>query len=80
MKLKEYLNELNRLVNKYPDVLEMKVITASDDEGNSYQCVLNNPSIAQVESLEKCYNLDLIDIWQEDSNISLEECNVVILN
>lgn len=39
MKLKQLLKELNELVEKKPEALEMDCVYSIDDEGNSYKPV-----------------------------------------
>jgi len=43
MILKEYLNHLNTLAKDKPELLDLLVITASDDEGNSFNPVVYTP-------------------------------------
>lgn len=45
MKLKDYIVELNKLIENNPKSLEMNVITSSDDEGNNFVDVFYSPSI-----------------------------------
>lgn len=45
MKLKEFLNELNQLVEKHPEYLDLDVITAKDAEGNGFDLVYYGPSV-----------------------------------
>ena len=49
MKLEEYIESLTELVNKHPEYLEYYVVTASDDEGNSYNAVHYIPSLMFVD-------------------------------
>lgn len=49
MKFKEYLEELNKLAEENPESLNMDVIYASDDEGNSYHTVIGSGSLVEVE-------------------------------
>ena len=68
MKLKEYLKELNRMVEENPAILEYTVIYSSDDEGNSYAGVYYTPSTGNFEPEEQEFEPDL------------EPTNAVILN
>lgn len=45
MNLREYLKELQELVNKNPQALDYKVIYAKDDEGNEYSPVSYSPTV-----------------------------------
>lgn len=49
MKLKDYLNHLNKLVESRPEILEMPVIYASDDEGNIYRLCNYEPSVGTYD-------------------------------
>jgi len=52
MKLKEWLDNLNAMVAKDPSILELDAITASDDEGNSYNDVNYTPSVGNFDGLD----------------------------
>ncbi len=52
MKLKNFLENLNEFVKQNPKVLELDVVTSSDDEGNSYNLVHYSPSIGIYEDRE----------------------------
>ena len=49
MKLKDYLEELNKIVKEKPESLEWKVVYAKDDEGNGYQTVSYLPSYGSFD-------------------------------
>ena len=49
MKLKDYIEDLQKLATKYP---ELVVVTASDDEGNSYGEVNYSPSVGHFDGNE----------------------------
>ncbi|MEY4333495.1 MAG: hypothetical protein RLZZ196_2238 [Bacteroidota bacterium] len=55
MTLKEYLNELNKLLEKNPQAGDFLVIHSSDDEGNSYQPVYFAPCLMRAENPEHSY-------------------------
>lgn len=44
VKLKEYIENLNKFAKENPECLDMEVITAIDDEGNGYNYVNYSPS------------------------------------
>ncbi len=46
MKLKEYVAALQEIADKYPD---LKVIYASDEEGNSFSEVCFDPSVCRFD-------------------------------
>lgn len=53
MKLKEYLKQLNEMIEDDPSILELEVYAASDDEGNSYNRVSWSPSIYYQHKQDK---------------------------
>ena len=44
MKLREYIENLNKLATEHPEYLDLDVIYASDDEGNYYNEVNYEPA------------------------------------
>lgn len=67
MKVKEYLKELNSIIDIFPEVLEMQVIHAHDDEGNWYQVTNNPPSICQVDDFDH-YHLEEVNFETDKPN------------
>lgn len=57
MILKEYLEQLNNLVELHPEVLEMPVICSADDEGNSFDFVHYTASIGHFNPVEKEFSV-----------------------
>ena len=55
MKLKEYIEELNKFVQEYPESLELPVIYSKDDEGNAYHNVIYSPTMCQVHDIDEYY-------------------------
>jgi len=55
MKLKEYLNALNELLEKNPQAGDFLVIHSSDDEGNSFQPVWFTPALMSVDNPDQSY-------------------------
>lgn len=51
MKLKQYLEQLNKLAKENPESLEMEVFTSRDDEGNGYNAVYYSPAVHRTENL-----------------------------
>jgi len=49
MKLKEYLEKLNKMVEETPMLLTLDVITSKDDEGNGYNQVHYEPTAGWFE-------------------------------
>lgn len=63
MKLKEYIKNLQDIVENNPEYLELQVITAKDEEGNGYDKVYFEPSLGNLNDgdftqLENFYDLD----------------------
>lgn len=76
MKLREYMEELRAFVkNNGPEVLDMEVIYAKDDEGNAYHKVAYGPSLVGVEDLDTYY-IEVI----EPEDFDGPELNAVIIN
>ena len=44
MNLREYIENLNKFAEEHPEYLDLDVIYASDDEGNDYDYVSNEPT------------------------------------
>jgi hypothetical protein len=45
MKLKKYIENLNKLVKENPEISDYEVVYSSDDEGNNYHNFFCSPSI-----------------------------------
>ena len=45
MKLKEFTENLNKILNENPEYADLEVITATDDEGNGYNGVYYSPIV-----------------------------------
>jgi hypothetical protein len=52
MKLKEFLDNLNRLAEVQPEALELEVITSMDDEGNGYNPVYYSPTMGNFDGCD----------------------------
>lgn len=50
MKLKEYLENLNKLATDRPELLDLDVVYAKDDEGNGYERVYYKPAVGHFDS------------------------------
>lgn len=82
MKLKEYLNELNTLATKYPEILDFEVVYAHDDEGNEYQKIYSSPTICEVmdDDADDKYVLLLAYFKGQGGDTELKDCNAIMLN
>ncbi len=77
MRVKEYLEALNKLVNDNPGALELELITSIDDEGNGYNRVFYTPSLAIYDGSE------LIVTWDENEEeipVTIDKANCICLN
>jgi hypothetical protein len=59
MTVKEYIKNLENFIKKNPEILDMKVITSVDDEGNAFNLVHYSPSKG---------------IYENNTFISIDEC------
>ena len=81
MKFKNYVKSLQEFLKNNPDTAEMEVVTSIDDEGNGYNAVQFEPSIAQFHSMEDPW-LELVGFYEKEDKKSpaLKDCNAVIIN
>jgi len=61
MKLKQYLEQLNRLVEKNPEALKMDVVYSRDDEGNDFQDVEFAPGLGNFERVGRGGDFTTVD-------------------
>ena len=52
MTLKEFTENLEKFIEENPEILNMQVVTSSDDEGNSFNLVYYPPSKGIFEDRE----------------------------
>ena len=81
MKFKDYVENLQEFLKELPETAEMEVVTSIDDEGNGYNAVQFEPSIAQFHSMEDPW-LELVGFYEKENKESpaLKDCNAVIIN
>ena len=81
MKFKDYVKGLQEFLKNNPETAEMEVVTSIDDEGNGYNAVQFEPSIAQFHSMEDPW-LELVGFYEKENKESpaLKDCNAVIIN
>lgn len=58
MKLRKYIKHLKKLVKKYPELLDKKVIYSIDDEGNSFHRVCNTPTPGKFKKGDFDYEVE----------------------
>ena len=73
----ELIEKLQKLKNK--GYGKLPCIYSSDDEGNSYQKVYNEPSEYLVEDIEE-YQLETAFEYDEQDNVIDFEPNCIIIN
>ena len=63
MKLKEYFERLQNMIDANPEILEYDVVYSSDSEGNDFNLVGYNPSIGlyDEEDWVKFQSYDTLD-------------------
>lgn len=77
--VKELISNLQELIKLKPECENYQVIYSHDDEGNEYQRVINTPNLVQLKNPnQKSYRfLELVGHYND---ISLKDCNAVIIN
>jgi hypothetical protein len=53
MKLKEYVENLNKLIVERPETADFDVVTSRDDEGNGFNLVYCAPTVGCYDAEEK---------------------------
>ncbi len=80
MKLKQFIDNLNKLVQENPDALEYDVITAKDSEGNGYEEAYYEPSIGHYDEDEReFYPADSED-FEEEYEYTKDDINAICVN
>ena len=81
MKVKDYLNHLNKIIKENPQIKEYELIYSIDDEGNEYNKVNNLPAIVQVENIEENRFLEIVGFYENGcEDINKKDCNALIIN
>ena len=79
MKLKKYIENLQKLAQDNPSTLEMEVVYSKDDEGNGYSGVYYEPSIGHYDSDEREFTAkDLIDGEPEEYDEDIKMNSICI--
>ena len=80
MKLKEYIENLKSLMEKYPEAKDWDVVFSQDDEGNSFHPVYYTPVVGKF--WEGDYEFRAYNENEEDmiEKISKDEINAVCIN
>jgi len=53
MKLKEFAENINKLLKERPESAEFDVVSSRDDEGNGFNLVSYDPSIGTYDAVDK---------------------------
>lgn len=79
MKLREYIQNLNKLAKEHPEYLDLDVIAASDDEGNDYNKVNHEPT-PMFHDEDNDYYIDEDNFDDEFEGEEEFEANVICIN
>jgi hypothetical protein len=83
MKLKEYIENLQKLAKEKPETLEMDVIYARDDEGNGYQGIYYEPTLGVFDEEGEFHseaNIKEDAEYYEEYEIDVSTINAVCIN
>ena len=80
MKLKEFLDNINRMVQEDPNILELTVINAKDAEGNGFEEVYHEPSIGVFDSEEGEYCPNNSEDFEDEYEYTKEDINSICIN
>ena len=70
MTLKQLLDLLEKITKEDPKTLDMKVVSASDDEGNNYTPLIYAPSVGYFENGVFLNITDLKNLGKEETEIN----------
>ena len=76
--LKQWMEQLNKLVQQYPEIGDHVLIYSIDDEGNEYHKVMSDPTLVQVHNLNE-RSLEIVG-FKDDPDIADEDCNAICIN
>lgn len=80
MKLKEFLENIQRMVKEDPSLLELDVITSKDAEGNGYEEVYYSPSTGVYDSEEWEFVPSDSEDFEEEWGYTKEDINTICIN
>lgn len=73
MKLKEFLKNINEMVEEDPTILEYDVVTCKDDEGNGYNIVFYDAHLGVWDEDER-------EFYSSEDEIDPNDINAICLN
>jgi len=79
MKLKEFLDNLNKLVKDHPEYLELDVITSKDAVGNGFEEVYFGPSVGVFTEDSEFVSSDSED-FGEEYEYTDKDVNAICIN
>lgn len=79
MKLKEFLNNIQKMVEEDPSLLELDVITAKDSEGNGFEDVYFEPSVGVFTKDSEFVPSDSED-FEEECKYTKKDINAICIN
>ena len=79
MKLKEFLNNIQKMVKEDPSLLELDVITAKDSEGNGFEEVHYTPSPGVFTEYSEFVPSDFED-FEEEYGYTKKDINAICIN
>jgi hypothetical protein len=78
MKLKKFLDNLNKLVKDHPEYLELDVISSKDSEGNGFEEVYYEPSVGVFDDEDFCPMGS--DDFEEEYEYTDKDVNAICIN
>lgn len=76
MILREYIENLNKLISEKPEALDYTVVTSADDEGNEFNMVGCEPDIGIYDTDGDFIPECRVEEWDRDQS----EINAICLN
>ena len=83
MTLKRFHECITEMLQEHPDWASLPCIYSTDDEGNEYNMVNNEPTAAHVDNPEAYRFLEMTGYWNGvdgDGDIAEEDVNCIIIN
>ena len=59
MKLKEFADNINKLLKDRPETAEFDVVSSKDDEGNGYNLVYYEPSVGNYDTEDREFQSEI---------------------
>ena len=75
--VREFLEDINEEVKNHPELLDMPIIYATDDEGNDFHLVCSNTTKVFYENSDTHYGINVTVSSEEETN---DEFNALLIN